>query len=215
MVQTERSAAVQNGGHKNRPRRRAAWGTISRDQVVDAAEQAVQDGRYEQMTIRSLAADLGVGPMSLYRHVRDKDDLLVEVTDRLLADSWKPRTRRSNWEAWIAEAAERLRKLLVSQPGALHVYLRRPVVSPAAIDRMDAMLAVLRDAGFDEPLARRAYGAIHTYTIGFSALQASRHQSATDDEDADAMVKELAKFTTPQQFKEGLRFLLKGITGHP
>ena len=174
----------------------------------------MQDGRYEQMTIRSLAADLGVGPMSLYRHVRDKDDLLVEVTDRLLADTWKPRARRSNWEAWIAEAAERLRKLLVSQPGALHVYLRRPVVSPAAIDRMDAMLAVLRDAGFDEPLARRAYGAIHTYTIGFAALQASRHQSATDDEDADAMVKELAKFTTPQQFKEGLRFLLKGITGH-
>ena len=101
----------------------------------------------------------------------------------------------------------------MSQPGALHVYLRRPVVTPAAIDRMEAMLAVLRDAGFDEPLARRAYGAIHTYTIGFAALQASRHQSATDDEDADAMVKELAKYTTPQQFKEGLGFLLKGITG--
>jgi AcrR family transcriptional regulator len=165
------------------------------------------------MTIRSLAADLGVGPMSLYRHVRDKDDLLVEVTDRQLAETWKPRARRTNWQAWIAEAAERLRELLVSQPGALHVYLRRPVVTPAAIERMDAMLAVLRDAGFDEPLARRAYGAIHTYTIGFAALQASRHQSATDDEDADAMVKELAKFTTPQQFKEGLGFLLKGITG--
>ena len=61
--------------------------------MVDAAEQAVQDGRYDQMTIRSLAADLGVGPMSLYRHVRDKDDLLVEVTDRQLAQSWKPRAK--------------------------------------------------------------------------------------------------------------------------
>jgi TetR/AcrR family tetracycline transcriptional repressor len=212
MAQTEKSPAAQNGRRK-RPRRRAAWGSISREQVVDAAAQAVEEGRYEQMTIRSLAADLGIGPMSLYRHVRDKDDLLVEVTDRQLAETWKPRARRTNWQAWIAEAAERLRELLVSQPGALHVYLRRPVVTPAAIDRMDAMLAVLRDAGFDEPLARRAYGAIHTYTIGFAALQASRHQSATDDEDADAMVKELAKYTTPQQFKEGLGFLLKGITG--
>ena len=90
----------------------------------------------------------------------------------------------------------------MSQPGALHVYLRRPVVTPAAIERMDAMLGVLREAGFDEPLARRAYGAIHTYTIGFAALQASRHQSATDDEDADAMVKELAKYTTPSSSRK-------------
>ena len=180
MAQTEKNPAVQNGGRRKHPRRRAAWGSISREQVVDAAAQAVEEGRYEQMTIRSLAADLGVGPMSLYRHVRNKDDLLVEVTDRQLAEAWKPLARRNNWQGWIAEAAERLRELLVSQPGALHVYLRRPVVTPAAIDRMNAMLAVLRDAGFNEPTARRAYGAIHTYTIGFAALQASRHQSATE-----------------------------------
>ena len=42
------------------------------------------------MTIRSLAAELGVAPMSLYRHVRDKDDLFDEVTDGLLAEAWKP-----------------------------------------------------------------------------------------------------------------------------
>jgi AcrR family transcriptional regulator len=42
------------------------------------------------MTIRSLAAELGVAPMSLYRHVRNKDDLIDEVVDRLLARAWKP-----------------------------------------------------------------------------------------------------------------------------
>jgi TetR/AcrR family tetracycline transcriptional repressor len=196
---------------KPRSRGRVPWGTITREQVVDAAAKAVHDGRYEEMTIRSLAADLGVGPMSLYRHVRDKDDLLIEVTDRLLAASWKPRVSRSDWQAWIADAAGRLRKLLVAQPGSLEVYLRRPVVSPAAMARMEAMLDVLRDAGFDEPSARRAYGAVHTYTIGFAALQASRNQSA-HDEDTDAMVKQLATFTTPRQFSEGLSFLLDGIS---
>ena len=214
MPQAERTPPTQKGAGSKRSRSRAPWGTISREKVIDAAVQAVHDGGYEQMTIRSLASELGVGPMSLYRHVRDKDDLLDEVTDRLLAKAWKPRSPRTNWEIWIAEAAERLRRLLVSQPAALHVYLSHPVVSPAAVARMDAVLAVLRDAGFDDLSAHRAYGAIHTYTIGFAALQASRHQSEANDESADVIVKELATFTTPQRFKEGLGFLLEGIRGH-
>ena len=126
-------------------------GTISREQVVDAATWAVEEGRYEQLTIRSLAADLGVGPISLYRHVRDKDDLLVEVTDRLLAETWKPWARRGNWQAWIAEAAGTTARALGESARRPPRLPALPVVTPAAIDRMEAMLAVLRHAGFDEP----------------------------------------------------------------
>ena len=57
---------------KSRQKGRAAWGSISREQVVEAAAQAVREGRSDQMTIRGLAAQLGVAPMSLYRHVREK-----------------------------------------------------------------------------------------------------------------------------------------------
>ena len=126
------------------------------------------------MSIRSLAASLGVAPMSLYRHVRDKDDLLDEVVDRLLAGAWRPAAAEDDWQAWMTEAASRLRDFLVSQPAALHVYLSHPVVSPAAIERMTAMMGVLRRTGIDEETARSAYGALHTYTIGFAALEASR-----------------------------------------
>jgi AcrR family transcriptional regulator len=171
----------------------------------------LQEGGFEDMTIRSLAADLEVAPMSLYRHVRDKDDLLDELADRLLASRWKPRVRQADWREWVEEAAERLHDLLVSEPAVLHVYLRHPVVSPTAIQRMNTLLAVLAKAGFDQASSRRAYGAIHTYTIGFSALEASRHQSSTDDGSADALVAELAQFTRPDRFKEGLGYLLDGI----
>ena len=163
------------------------------------------------MTIRSLAKELGVAPMSLYRHVRDKDDLLDEVTDGLLSDVWRPHGRRSSWRSWIIEAADRLRSLLVSEPVALHVYLRHPVVSPSAIARMDVMLEVLEGAGFGEAEARRAYGAIHTYTIGFAALEASRGESVGERDDTDRLRQELAKFTTPTQFKVGLELLLQGL----
>ena len=156
------------------PARRASWGTITRDDIIRAAVKIVRAGGYQEMTIRSLAAELGVAPMSLYRHIRDKDDLLDEVVDRLLAPAWRPSAAEDDWQAWLIEAAAKLRHFLVSQPAALHVYLSHPVVSPAAIERMNTMLGVLRRIGAGEQAARRAYGALHTYTIGFAALEASR-----------------------------------------
>ena len=211
---------------------RAAWGTISRKQVVDAAMRAIrQPGGYDQMTIRSLAADLGVAPMSLYRHVRDKDDLLDEVVDRLLVRAWKPRGGREDWKAWVLEAGEKLRHFLVSQPAALRVYLNHPVTSPAALARMEAMLEVLTSALGGEEAAHRAYAALQTYTVGFAALEASRnrHQAPANGARRPGVVRQqqkspgqaggpgvgltaqLAAYTTPRQFAEGLCYLLDGI----
>lgn len=191
---------------------RVPWGTISREDIVRAAMRIVTAGGYEEMSIRSLAASLGVAPMSLYRHIRDKDDLLDEVVDRLLAGIWRPAAGQDDWQGWITEAASRLRDFLVSQPAALHVYLRHPVVSPAAIDRMNAMMSVLRRTGIDEQTARSAYGTLHTYTVGFAALEAARAGWTPDAGDVGSLARQLAAYTTTGQFVEGLHYLLEGIS---
>jgi len=196
------------------PGGRAPWGSLSREDIVDAAAMIVESGGYEEMSIRSLAADIGVAPMSLYRHIRDKDDLLNEVVDRLLAQVWRPTVSDDDWQEWIVEAVASLRLFLVSQPAALHVYLRHPVVSPAAVERMDAMMAVLRKAGLDEASARSAYGALHTYTIGFAALEASRASQIPGRAEDTNLAQQLAAYTTAGQFVAGLRYLLEGISRH-
>lgn len=193
---------------------RAPWGSLSREDIIDAAVTIVEAGGYEEMSIRSLAADLGVAPMSLYRHIRDKDDLLNEVVSRLLARVWRPAANEDDWHEWITEAAASLRQFLVTQPAALHVYLRHPVVSPAAVERMEAMMGVLRRAGLAEQTARSAYGALHTYTIGFAALEASRAGWVPGSGDVTSLAQQLAAYTTAGQFLEGLRYLLQGISRH-
>lgn len=149
--------------------------------------------------------------MSLYRHVRDKDDILDEVVDRMLADQWRPPGGESDWKSWIGEAAERLRRFLVLEPAALHVFLSHPVVSPSALDRMNAMMDVLRNELTSEDAAQRAYGAIQTYTIGFAALEASCAGWTPTDDEGDPMSRRLAADTTPKQFAIGLGYLLCGI----
>ena len=175
--------------------------------------RTVRAGGYEQMTIRSLAAELGVAPMSLYRHVRDKDDLLSEVVDRMLARVWRPRGPESEWRAWVAEANEKLRRFLVAQPAALHVFLQHPVVTPAALERMGTVISVLESGGVPSDRAQRAYATLHTYTIGFAALQASRNRAKSRRREADrtAVAEQLAAFTSEEQFEIGLRYLLEGI----
>ncbi len=180
---------------------------------MEAAVQAIAETGFEQMTIRSLASRLGVAPMTLYRHVKNKDDLLDEIADRQLARTWRPRAPADDWQAWIAEAARRLRDLLVSQPAVLHVYLRHPVASPAAVARMEAMLEALRRGGLDDASARTAYASIHTYTVGFAALEASRARSSGALRAGTEVERQLAGFTSPEQFATGLGYLLAGIRG--
>ncbi len=200
------------GQPRNAAPERASWGTITRQQVIDAALDAVHLGEFDQMTIRSLAADLGVAPMSLYRHIRSKDDLLNEVAEELLSRSWHPPTRARNWRTWITEASNGLRELLVKEPVVLHVYLRRPVVTPTALRRMDAIIAELRNAGFTPAGAKDAYATIHTYTIGFAFLEASRSEWVAEDRH-DQLSVQLASYATPRQFDRGLGYLLDGLEG--
>ena len=191
-------------------RRRAAWGTLTRQHVVDAAERRIRAGELETLSIRSLASDLGVAPMSIYNHVRDKDDLLEEVVDRLLEACWEPTATPTDWVAWVREAAERLRELLITEPAALHVYLAHPVTTPNAVTRMETTLQVLSAGGFSPEAAERAYAAVHTYTIGFAALESSRAKTP-EEPNGTPLAAKLARFTTAAQFREGLGYLLAGL----
>jgi TetR/AcrR family tetracycline transcriptional repressor len=179
--------------------------------VVGTALRLVEAGGYEELTVRSLASALGVAPMTLYHYVKSKDDLLDEVVDRMLAKAWRPSSSAGRqWRDWVAEAADKFRQFLVDQPAALHVYLEHPVVSPESQRRMQEMLAALRQAGLDESGARRAYAALHTYTIGFAALQASR-SGWKPEPGTKPIALQLAAYTTPRQFSEGLAYILEGI----
>lgn len=192
---------------------RAAHGTISRETVVAKAVELVSSDHSAELSMRALAAHLGVSAMALYRHVENKEDLLDEVVGRLLADRWRPTVESGDWRAWIIEAADRLRQFLVEEPLARQVYLRRPVVSPTAMARMDACLAALRGGVPDEQTAHSVFATLQMYTIGFAALEAARASptaSTLDDRVDPERLHELRAYTSHAQFRDGLAILLHG-----
>ena len=76
---------------------------------------------------------------------------------------------------------------------------------------MKAMMGVLRQATSRGDAARRAYATIHTYTLGFAALEASRAAWTPTDDTADGLALQLANYTQPTQFAAGLHYILEGI----
>jgi AcrR family transcriptional regulator len=198
---------------------------LTRREIVDRAIHYADQGALDRLTIRRLADDLDVTPMALYRHVRDKDDLLEQVTDVLVARAGLP-DPALDWEVCLATLAHSLRGVLRSQPAAVAAYARRPQTSAAALSRLEVGLASLHDAGFPPDKAVEAYAAVHTYTIGFCALESTRHRAAGIDDTSvadpgdhdqpedDPVARERAaieSFVTEEQFELGLRALVRGL----
>jgi len=151
--------------------------------------------------------------MALYRHVRNKDDLLVAVVDVLLERLGVPEPGR-DWRAWLEALALGLRRLLVEHPVAVAVFSRAPVTTPAARRRLNAAVEVLGQAGFSRDGAVRAYAAVHTYTVGFCALEAARYSGAVGplpgSVDDESML--IGTFVSDDQFTHGLGALLRGLS---
>jgi AcrR family transcriptional regulator len=141
--------------------------------VLEQAVRMAAELGVEAVTMRALADSLGVSAMSLYAHVTDKDDILDAVIEARLRSAGVPDVGLP-WQQWIVSISQNLRTLLVAEPALLDRYSRRPVGVPAALARMDAALDVLARAGFDGAAAVTAFAAVHTYTIGFAALEAAR-----------------------------------------
>lgn len=192
---------------------RAAWGSLSRDQVVTAARSMLAADGLDALTIRALARELGVAPMSIYRHVASKADLLDQVVDLMLGERWAPDVPERHWREWTLRAAQNLLSLLVEEPAARAVYLDHPVVSAAAVQRMRAMLDVLRRGLGSDEAAEEAYAVVQSYTIGFATLQAARArwQPGRRVGDDVELARQVAEFSSPAHFVQGLLYLLDGI----
>ncbi len=187
---------------------------LTRDEIIVAALRYAEAGDLAGLTVRGLAHDLDVTPMALYRHIRDKDDILEAVTDRLLAAAGLPDASTS-WSDCLLELAISLRKVLRAHPPIVALYTRRPVTSPVSVERLVKARDSLMAAGHTSDEADRIYAAVHTYTLGFCALEGGRHAAGASRPDGEHELSRdqqaINEFVTEDQFTFGLRALVGGL----
>jgi AcrR family transcriptional regulator len=121
---------------------------LSTERVVDAALLLADESGLESLTIRRLAGALGVTPMAIYRHVRDKGHLLDLMVDRLLGGMVQSATESIAWQERLRSLAGSLLAVLEAHPSAPFL-LSQPFDSVLARRLSEALLEILDDAGFD------------------------------------------------------------------
>jgi AcrR family transcriptional regulator len=145
---------------------------LTRERVLAAAVALADRGGIESLSMRKLAQELGVEAMSLYHHVANKDDILDGLVDVVFGEIDLP-TGEDGWKAAMRGRAISAREALRRHPWATGLMESRPTPGAANLRHHDAVLGVLRGAGFSVELAAHAYSLLDSYIYGFALEEAS------------------------------------------
>ncbi|WP_234983463.1 TetR/AcrR family transcriptional regulator [Demequina sp. NBRC 110053] len=138
--------------------------------LATGVELADRDG-LESLTIRSLAAELGAKPMSLYRHVESKDALLDGMVDRVIAEM-EPASAELEWREAIRRRCESARQALVRHPWAIPLLESRSNPGPELLRHHEATLAALTRGGLPLWCIAHAYALLDSFVYGFAMQEA-------------------------------------------
>jgi AcrR family transcriptional regulator len=145
---------------------------LSRDRILRAAVGLADTVGIASLSMRSLAHALGVEAMSLYRYVRNKDDMVDGMVDHVFGEIGLPPTG-VDWTTAMRQRARSAREVLARHSWAIGLMESRSRPGPATLRHHDAVLGCLREAGFSIAMAAHAYSLLDSYIYGFALQQAS------------------------------------------
>jgi len=210
-------------------RRRRPRGSLSREQVVDAALALADESGLPGLTMPALARQLDCGVMTLYGYVEGKSELLAAIAQRGLRDLRLPRPLPTDPAGVLVAWGRALRATLLEHPVLPAIFNDQPVVGSGILRGVEALLRALSQAGYPPRPGVHAIYAVLTYTVGFVGWELARTKaeadasyagawrqvaaglSATDAPLATSVLDELATVAGEVQFEIGLAALSRGL----
>jgi AcrR family transcriptional regulator len=177
------SAKSEADGRKRAP--------LSRERVLRGAIAVADRGGIEALTIRSLAQEMGVKPMSLYHHVANKEAILDGMVDVVFGEIDLP-PAGADWRSAIRRRASSARAVLRRHPWATPFMESRSSPGTATLRHHDPVIGAFRRAGFSVELAAHACSLVDSYVYGFALEEAALPFDPTTV--ADAAQAMLAQF---------------------
>lgn len=188
---------------------------LSRERVLHTALELADAEGIDKLTMRKLGQLLGVEAMSLYNHVKNKDDLLDGLIDLVFAEVPLPSVG-AGWKEGMRLRGIALREVLGRHRWAIGLMESRTSPGPATLRHHDAVLGCLFDAGFSMELTAHAYAALDSYIYGFALQERGLPMEGPEETAALAEVMlaqfpvdqypHLAAFTTEHILKPGYDF---------
>jgi len=154
------------GMGKADPERRAQ---LTREQVVTVAIELADRHGIKSISMRRLAQELGVEAMSLYTHVRNKEDLLDGMVDAVIGMiKVDAGAGAADWRTSLRQLALGARGVMLRHPWAPRTIETRAAPGPAGIAHANAVLGILREGGFSIAQTHHALHILGSRMLGFT-----------------------------------------------
>jgi len=175
---------------------------LTRERVVAEALAVIAKEGVQALTMRTLAARLGVVPGALYHHVRNKEQLQDLVLDGVLAEVDFHLDHTQPWTQQITVLAQRLRAVLEQHPGVAAILKTRDPLGPHSLALAEAFLLPLQAAGFGDREAGLAFFLVVDYTVGFavSSPRTSVNEQRVRDATIRTQLHEFFRSLPPERF---------------
>lgn len=153
---------------------------LSRQRLIDACVRIVDAEGAGAVTMRRLGAELGVDPTAVYRHFRDKDELLAATADRLLIEALDGLELSGRWKADLRALALRMRAVYLAHPGLAQLVATATAPLPNEARLSEAALAITRSAGFPDAEAVASFEVVEAYVLAVSSMDAATVGNSSD-----------------------------------
>ncbi|WFB05777.1 TetR/AcrR family transcriptional regulator [Streptomyces sp. LX-29] len=164
------------------PRRTGRPRLTSREQILVAARQLIDRDGWEKLTIRRLAAELGIGATTLYHHVRDKEELLVLLLNDYVSRLDRPHLPSEPGDRVVA-AATAMHDALRAWPWATEVLTTDGFVGrldASALWMIETIVAGAMDHGCTPDQAIVVFRSVWYYTVGEILVRAHSRRRPDD-----------------------------------
>jgi AcrR family transcriptional regulator len=153
---------------------------LTRARIIEAAVALADDTGVEALTIRRLASELGVKPMTIYHHIPNKEAIIDGMVDLVFSEIDLPPTE-TDWKAAIRQRSASARRVLAQHRWAAPLMESRTSPGPATLEHHDAVLGCLRRGGLSVEMTAHAYAVVDAFVYGFALQEASLPATAGDE----------------------------------
>jgi AcrR family transcriptional regulator len=156
--------------------------TLDRRTILTTAVSLIDRSDLRNLTMRNLAAQLGVEAMTLYHHVHGREDLLDGIVELVIDDLYgDPQVHlgADEWPDYLQRLAHGVRRIALAHPQVFPLIATRPPAAPwvrpplRSLRWMESFLNTLHECGFSDASCVAAYRAFSSFLLGHLLLEVS------------------------------------------
>ena len=202
-------------GLRERPHRGPKPG-LSLPRIVEAGVQIAESEGLAAVSMSRVAAEVGAAPMSLYRHVASKDELVALMVDTVYGQFLVPTAAETGWRAGVAQLAGVMRAAMYRHPWILRVPIGGLPVRPNEVAWFEQFLACLHGTGLTEDEKSSVVLLVSGYVRNEASTNANivaavQASGMAPDEWMSGYGRLLARLTDPERFPAITRFIAAGV----